>query len=145
MELIICNNPNDNSSFLIELIAKTEYCKNNGYYWVVSDLDLIPLFHGDYIGNGGGTSEEIAYSFLNAYEKRGIAILSYNELINILRDSQSIRNAVIICFDNQVYIDEDTFRPRVESNNINKLSHDKANMEVRILDGDFFYILKSKQ
>lgn len=144
MELITCANPNDNSDFLLELINKTEYYKNNDYYWVITDLDLIPRFHGDYMGNGGAVSEEIAYSFLKNYENAGIAIMRYNELVNLLKDSQCIRNAVIICFNNQVFIDTNTFRPKVESNNPNKLSHAEAEMEVRILDGDLFYVLRNE-
>jgi hypothetical protein len=143
MELITCNNPNDNSDFLIDLINKTEYSKNEGYCWVITDLDLIPRFHGDYMGNGGAVSKEIAYSFLEDFKNAGIAIMSYNELVNLFKEAQCVRNAVIVCFSKTVTIDTKTFRPRVETNNLNKLSHSNAKIEIRILDGDLFYVLKN--
>lgn len=144
MEIITFDNPNDNSEFLLELINKTEYCNSDDYYWVITDLDLIPRFHGDYMGNGGAVSEEIAYSFLQNYEKTGIAIMNYNNLVNLLKDSQCVRNVIILCFSKQVFIDTNTFRPKVESSNPDKLSHNEVKIEVRILDGDLFYILKNK-
>lgn len=143
MELITCNNPNDNSDFLIDLISKTEYSKNEGYYWVITDLDLIPRFHEDYMGNGGAVSKEILYSFLEDFKNAGIAIMSYNELVNLFKEAQCVRNAVIVCFSKTVNIDTKTFRPRVETNNLNKLSHSNAIMEIRILDGDLFYVFKN--
>lgn len=144
MELITCNNPNDNSIFLIELINKTKYNKNEDYYWVITDLDLIPRFHEDYMGSGGAVSKEIAYSFLKNFENSGIAIMSYNELVNLLNDAQCVRNAVIVCFSKTVSIDTKTFRPRVESNDLDNLSHSDAKLEIRILDGDLFYVLRNE-
>lgn len=144
MEIITFKNPNDNSDFLLELINRTEYCNSDDYYWVITDLDLTPRFHGDYMGNGGAVSEETAYSFLQIYEKIGIAIINYNNLVNLLKDSQCIRSVIILCFSKQIFIDINTFRPKVESSNSNELSHNEAKIEVRILDGDLFYILKNK-
>lgn len=104
IELIICENPDDNSGFVLELINKVEYSKNDNYYWVIADLDLVPSFHGDYKGNGGAISEIIVDSFHENFANTGIAIMSYSELVNLHKDKQCIRNAVIVCYSKQISI-----------------------------------------
>jgi hypothetical protein len=96
------------------------------------------------MGCGGAVSKEIAYSFLKNFEKSGIAIMSYSDLVNLLKDAQCVRNAVIVCFSKTASIDTKTFRPRVESNDLDKLSHSDAKIEIRILDGDLFYVLRNE-
>jgi len=142
MEFITCNDSNNNIEFLIDLIKGMQEGYHNSY-WVISDLDLIPLFHGDYKGDGGVNFKEIAYSFNKRVEKEKVVILNYNELMSILNDAQTVRRAVLVCFSSDFSIDTDSFRPLVEPKNPNILSNDNAKYELRILDGGLFIILKN--
>lgn len=139
MELIKCDKPHENAKFIIDLISKAQ-SKSEDNYWIISDLDLIPLFHGDYSGIGMGKPEEISLKFREKMEKESIAILSYNELLQILKDTQTIYQAVLISFRKNVLIDTKLFRPIVDAKNVEKSSHEQSSYEIRILDGDLFCI-----
>lgn len=145
MKLITCDDSNNNAQFLMNLIRETKYFENSNYYWVLSDIELIPLFHGDYNGSGGAISEETAYNFLKKYENNKIGIMKYNELIQLLEDTRTVTNGVFVCFDNRNLINKETFRPTVECKNPERICHYNAELEVRILDGDLFYVLENRQ
>jgi len=71
-------------------------------------------------------------------EKEKVVILNYNELINILNDTQTVRRAVLVCFSSDFSVAKNSFRPLVEPRNPNILSNDNAKYELRILDGGLF-------
>ena len=54
---------NNNSDFLIEQIQAVQLQMKN-CIWMVSDLDLIPVFEGDYSGVGGEEKYSCSYELL---------------------------------------------------------------------------------
>ena len=81
-----------------------------------------------------------AYTALEEYEKSNVIILDYKQLMQFLKDVQTLRNAVIICLEDNDKIDINNFRPEVESPN-KDMYDNRAIYEIRILDGDLFYII----
>lgn len=140
MKVLECSEPNDNISFLYDIINSLNIDKLK-YKWVISDLDLVPIFHGDYSGIGGEERESVSYNFIKRIEKEKVIVLNSDELFTILKDTQTIRNGVFICLAKEYDIEADTYRPRVESNKSNQMYDERAKYEIRILDGDLFFIL----
>lgn len=112
------------------------------YKWIISDLDLIPKFHGDYSGIGNEATLSAAYIFLNKIEHEKIAVLSSDELFCVLEDAIAIDKGVFICLEKQYSINKDTYRPRIESDKPERMYDHRAEFEIKILDGDLFYILE---
>ena len=139
MKVLEYNDSNHNSFYLIELLNSMTKIKEN-YYWVIADLDLIPIFHSDYSGIGNKEKTRIVINLLKTIEKNKIAILEYKQLMQVLDDTLSIRNAVIICLEKSYEIDLDLFRPTVESEN-KRMYDSRAKYEIRILDGELFFII----
>lgn len=139
MKTLECDNPNHNSSYLIDVINSLTEQKED-YDWIIADLDLIPVFKGDDLGIGKEREEGAADTLLKRIEKNGAVSLAYEQLIQILCDTLTVRNAVLTCFKKGCKIDLSTFRPRVESES--KTMYDsRAEYEIRILDGDLFFVL----
>ena len=69
MTLLKCDNSIDNAVFLADIIRNFDVDKNN-YCRVISDLDLIPSFHGDYSGIGRTTEPTAAYIFLSEIQRQ---------------------------------------------------------------------------
>lgn len=139
MKVLECNEPNDNISFLYDIINNMNIDKLK-YKWVISDLDLVPIFHGDYSGIGREESESVSYNFIKRIEKEKVIVINSDELFTILKDTQTIRNGVFICLAKEYDIETNTYRPRVESNKSNQMYDERAKYEIRILDGDIFFI-----
>ncbi len=139
MKILECSNSNNNSSFLIQLINDLTTIKND-CYWAVTDLDLVPVFQGDYSGVGEEQEEGVSYSLLKRIENSKVEILNYEELIKILKDTLTIRNAVLACFDHSYKVNIDSFRPKVETES-QKLFDCHAKYEIRILDGFLFSVI----
>lgn len=139
MRLCEFDDSNNNSNYVIELLTNAQK-KISDNYWLVSDLDMVPIFLGDYSGTGQIEKENVAYEFQLKMEKERISILTFNRLIEILKATRTIYNGVFMCFPNNVFIDKASFRPVVEAKNPNDMSHKDAIYEIRILDGDLFYI-----
>lgn len=140
MKTFECNDGNDNIFFLYDLINDLKIDKSK-YKWIISDLDLIPIFHGDISGVGGIEKKRIAYEFVKRIEQEKVIVLDSDELYKVLEDTQSIRNGVLICLEKRYSIDVDTYRPTVESNNVEQIYDERAKCEIRILDGDLFFVL----
>lgn len=140
MKILECSKPNDNIYFLHDIMDGLDINQSN-YKWVISDLNLVPAFHGDYSGIGGEENESISYKFLQRMEQEQVVILDGDELYCILEDTQTIRNGVFICLEKQYVIDTQTYRPKVESSNPDQLYDKRAICELRILDGGLFFVL----
>ncbi|WP_110930198.1 hypothetical protein [Paenibacillus bouchesdurhonensis] len=134
---------NNNSNFIINLLEVINK-KWSNIYWAVGDIEIIPKYNGDYPGTGQNKSIEVAFNFGNKVEREKIAYLKLSQFMEVLEDTQTIRNAVLICFPNDVPFDYN-LRPRVEANKLNKIQHELAQLEIRILDGDLFYILSKER
>ena len=78
MKVLEYNDSNHNSFYLIELLNSMTKIKEN-YYWVIADLDLIPIFHSDYSGIGNKEKTRIVINLLKTIEKDKIAILEYKQ------------------------------------------------------------------
>ncbi|MBT2288841.1 hypothetical protein J7E73_06745 [Paenibacillus albidus] len=130
---------NHNSSFITNLLDIIHE-KWRNVYWGVSDIEIIPKYTGDYSGSGQHKSIEVAFNFGNKVEREKIAFLTLSQFMEVLEDTQTIRKAVLICFPNDVPFDYN-LRPRVESKDTYKIQHESAQLEIRILDGDLFYIM----
>lgn len=139
MKTLECDNPNNNSFYLIKLIDNLTELKEN-YYWIIADLDLIPIFKGDYSGIGNERDEGIAENLLKTVEKSKAVRLDYEQLMQILYDTLTVRNAVLTCLEKSCKVDLNTFRPRVESES-KKMYDSRAKYEIRILDGELFFVL----
>ena len=142
MKVLECNDTNHNSLYLIELLNSMTEIKEN-YYWVIADLDLIPIFHGDYSGIGNKEKPRIVTHLLKIIEKDKIAILEHEQLMQVLDDTLSIRNAVIICLEKSYEIDLKLFRPTVESEN-KKSMIVVQNMKYVFWMENFFSLLQTK-
>lgn len=140
MKLYECGEPNNNIPFFISILNSLNFDKND-YKWVVSDLELIPIFHGDYSGTGSNDTHSLSYCFVKRTEHSKIVIIDSFELFNVLKDTQSIRNGVFICIENHFNIDINNYRPKVECKNTNQPYDSRAKYEIRILDGDLFFVL----
>lgn len=140
MRVLECYEPNDNTHFFGEILKGLNIDEAK-YKWVISDLNLIPIFHGDYSGIGGKEPQGIAYHFMERVEREKAVIVDINEMYNILEDTQSIRNGVFICLSRQDDIDIRTYHPKVECDCTDQLYDERAKCEVRILDGSLFFIL----
>lgn len=140
MKVFECEESNDNTYFLLNILRELQIDKSK-YKWGVSDLDLVPVFHGDYNGTGGAVSESISYGFLQKIEREKVAVIDDDERSVILNDTQTIRNGVFICLDKAYKVDIHTYHPKVERDDIEKLYDDRAKHEIRILDGDLFFVL----
>ena len=140
MKILECLEPNNNVYFLSEILNDLNVDKSK-YKWVIADLDLIPVFHGDYSGIGGEETENEVCRFLKSVEQEKVIIVNVNELYNILNDTQTVRSGVFICLNKQDSIDVNTYRPKVECNNADQRYDERAKYEVRILDGSLFFVL----
>lgn len=143
MKILECNEPNNNVDFLCNIINRLDI-DNSKYKWAISDLDLIPVFHGDYNGIGGEEKESMSYKFLQKIEREGVVVLDRYELYDILEDTQTIRNGVFICLQKQHSIDVNTYRPKVERDKAEELYDNRAECEIRILDGGCFLFYNAK-
>lgn len=139
MKILECSNSNANSSYIMQLINESTL-SNSECYWVIADLELVPAFHGDYSGIGGEQEESKAYSLLKRIESSKVEVVDYIQLIEILEDTLTIRNAVLDCFDLSYEVNLDSFRPKVESES-KKLFDSHAKYEIRILDGSLISVI----
>ncbi|WP_322906644.1 hypothetical protein [Paenibacillus campi] len=130
---------NNNSEFIINLLEVINK-KWSDIYWGAGDIEIIPKYNDDYPGTGKNKSIEVAFNFGNKVEREKIAYLTFSQFMEVLEDTQTIRNAVLNCFPDDVPFDYN-FRPRVAASELNKIQHELAQLEIRILDGDLFFIL----
>lgn len=130
---------NNNSDFITELINVISEEQNN-IYWGVGDLDIIPRYSGDYPGSGAHKIEEIAWKFGEKVEREQIVFLERTNLFEVLDDTQTIRRGVFVCFFNNSPYDYN-FCPKVEVTEVNNMQHSLSYLEIRVLDGDLFFIL----
>lgn len=133
------NDSNANSSYIMQIINDLTLSQNE-CYWVVADLELVPVFHGDHSGTGGEQEEGKAYSLSKRLESNKVEILDYIQLIEILKDTLTIRNMVLACFDLSYKVDLDSFQPKVEFER-KKLFDSHAKYEIRILDGSLITVI----
>ena len=144
MTILECDEYNNNSYFLKDIIRNMNInmakCK-----WIVADLDLIPLFNGDYSGIGGASFFNIAHDFCTKIEKEKIAVLNNKELFEILEFTQTVRNGVFICLEEKYSIDINTYCPSVESRKPEEMYDNRAKCEIKILDGELFFILEGNK
>lgn len=141
MKIYECNQCNDNSSFLSDVINSMNIDQSK-YKWIITDLDLVPIFDGDYSGIGRKASENVAYKFCKKIEQEKIAILNYCELLAVLKETRTIINGVFICLEKQNFVNFNTYRPKVESDVPQRMYDSRAKCEIRILDGELFFILE---
>ncbi len=143
MKVLKYDDANNNSEYLVNLIKSMTDLKTK-CYWALSDLDFVPFFHGDYSGIGIMEKKWPAYTALEEYEKNNVIILDYKQLMQFLEDVQTLRNAVIICLEDNYKIDINNFHPKVESQN-KDMYDNRAIYEIRILDGDLFYVISNSE
>ncbi|MGZ4164627.1 MAG: hypothetical protein ACXVPK_11365 [Tumebacillaceae bacterium] len=132
-------NANDNGDIINEIINLIQ-AESQDIYWGVGDIEITPKFRGDYPGTGNHKFEEIAFDFGEKVDTEKIVFITTSHLLKVLDDTQSIRRAVFICFSKKDPYDFN-LRPMVETKEKNKLQHKSARLELRILDGDLFFIL----
>lgn len=130
---------NNNSGFIKGIFNVISDGRNN-IYWGVGDLDIIPRYLGDYPGSGTHNKEDIAWKFGEKVERENIVYLEGRNLYEVLDDTQTIRSGVFVCFFNNSPYDYN-FRPKVEVQEVNAMQHSLSYLEIRILDGDLFFIL----
>lgn len=128
---------NENCEF-IKKIFEVIHCELVDIYWSVSDLDLVP--NAVEYGIGKNSRVEYAWNLYNQVIKEKIVFLNKKVLSNVMDDTLAIRNAVFLCYFNDVKRDYN-FRARVEVSKIDVIQHRNALVEIRILDGDLFMIL----
>lgn len=135
---LLFNNSNENSDFvkrLVELIYK----QKDENYWGISDLEIVPKSLIEYSGTGSSHVEEKVWNLYKKVQKNKIEFLNNDTFIEILMNTLTIRNAVIMCFSKEIKHDY-KIRARVSESKSVKLQHEKATVEIQILDGDLFTI-----
>lgn len=132
---------NENSEFTTRLIQVIDE-EREDIYLGIGDIELIPRYRGDYPGAGQHEFIDRAYEFTKRVERERIVFMTPLEFTEVLYDSQTIRRAVIICFSNGVPYAY-SLRPMVEVKDVNKIQHQLGQLEIRVLDGDLFYILSN--
>jgi hypothetical protein len=134
------NYPNNNSSFLIKLASIINIEINNEKIWAVGSLVLTPKFHGDYPPAKEAKFDEIAHSFAKKVEKEGIVYASFDEIQQILQDTQYVREGVFICLPRLVDRSFQFF-PLADVEDVEEIQHPLALVEIRVIDGDIFEVL----
>ena len=106
---IICDE--SNIKIILETVINVN-CKFPDSYWVITDFEIISVFHGDYSGFG---TEEPCYpadNFQSQMEKNKRVIMSYNELIALLKDTETVSFGLLFCFEDKSKIDNE-FHPKL--------------------------------
>ncbi len=138
MKTLVCGDPNQNVTYLVDLIhrltERTEDCD-----WIVADLELVPIFKGDYSGVGKEEAERATDALLHTIKQNKVVRLDYESLMRVLEDTLTVGNAVFICVPKSCPVDFNTYCPRVESER-KQMYDSRANYEIRILDGDLFFV-----
>ncbi len=103
-------------------------------------MDLVPKLSNEYPGSGESYATEVAWNLYKRVQKEKVEFLCKDMLTDVLNDTATIRNAVLLCFGNENERDY-SIRARVEGVNYDVIQNEKAILEIRILDGDLFTIL----
>lgn len=143
MRVFECNECNN--SYFLRAIINDMKLDETRYNWVISDLDLVPVFKGDYSGIGAEETQSVAYEFLKKIEREKISIINSRKLYSILEDTRTINNGVFICIEKEYNINVDTYRPIVECNKPNEMYDTRAEYEIRILERELFFVLEKKR
>ena len=143
MRVFECNECNN--SYFLRAIINDMKLDETRYNWVISDLDLVPIFKGDYSGIGAEEPQSVAYEFLKKIEREKISIINSRKLYSILEDTRTINNGVFICIEKEYNINVDTYRPIVECNKPNEMYDTRAEYEIRILERELFFVLEKKR
>lgn len=69
VKVIKCIEPNDNIYVVRKIFDDLKIDKAN-YKWVISDLDLVPRYHGDYSGIGGEEKKALRLILCGRWNKR---------------------------------------------------------------------------
>lgn len=102
---------NSNADIILKLISKLNYIHPNSK-WLFSDIDLEIFEHKEYSGIGIQTEEQLMDRFIKNVSNNDIMILRYDEIEKIFKNTISVIFGIIICFDENQYIDRD-FKPMV--------------------------------
>lgn len=134
---------NNNSNFIIKLLGKIDEIIK-GECWGISDLDIVPNSVVDYSSlERGGNSERVQQFELKVSEE-GIVFLTLKELNEILFCAETIRWGVLLCYKKNIRREKIIY-PLVEVQECNKLQDPHAIFEMRMLDGDLFFLLSNEE
>ncbi len=141
MEILECNTPNENIEFLKNILGNLVEDASN-LKWAISDMELIPVFHGDYSGVGAAQNEGKATLIQRELDQKTTIWVDTDQLNEILSDTQAIRDGVIICFEKSEEINDFSFCPMVHSEHPDHLYDKRAKFEIRVLEHSLFIILR---
>ncbi|WP_372010397.1 hypothetical protein NBRC13296_06825 [Paenibacillus chitinolyticus] len=128
--------PNNNIHEIIKLLDFLT--EKEEVQWIISDLDIVPQYHGDYSPNGKIENISHVYLFELEIQKNFFVSLNYSKLRKILEEASCIRRGVFICLQEKTELTE--FYATVEPKEPHAIQHKFGLHEVRILD-DLIFIL----
>ncbi|UQZ82173.1 hypothetical protein SK3146_01330 [Paenibacillus konkukensis] len=125
------NCPNDNSDEILGIVRLLTHHQKN-IVWLLSDLDIVPKYFGDYHPTGKKEPRLLVYNFMSKIQKEGFIAASFTELQDLLIETASIRRGVFLCVPDSTVLGD--FYAHVEPQNIDAFQHECAFHEVRVLD-----------
>lgn len=134
------DNPNENAHFISGILQSVSETVSNNVKWLISELELVPKYNGDYSPTGKNQNPDYAYHFTERIRNEHIVLCSGSELRLALEESTSVRWGVFLGFLDKTSTDVD-FYPTVEVEEIELIQHPLALIEIRIIDGDIIEIL----
>lgn len=120
--------PNNDSEEILGLLQfYTELQPNVS--WLIGDLELVPLYLGDYHPTGKAEPQRISLTLIQKFQEEGFLRLFLKEIEEMLNDSLSVHRAVFVCLPEHEEVSH--FRGDAESFS---LQHASALHEITVLD-----------
>ncbi|SEG78807.1 hypothetical protein [Paenibacillus sp. UNC499MF] len=121
--------PNNNSDEILGVLQfYTELQPNVS--WLIGDLELVPLYLGDYHPSGKvEPPQRVSLTLIQKFQEEGFLRLSLMEIEEMLNDSLSVRHAVFVCLPEHMRVRH--FRGDAESSS---LQHESALHEITVWD-----------
>ncbi|MEC0248197.1 hypothetical protein P4H65_20580 [Paenibacillus chitinolyticus] len=119
---------NNNSEEILGLLQFYTNLSRN-VSWLIGDLELVPLYLGDYHPTGKPEPQRISLTMIQKFQEEGFLRLSLKEIEEMLNDSLSVHRAVFVCLPEHVEVSH--FHGDAESLS---LQHESALHEITVLD-----------
>ncbi|WP_068773835.1 hypothetical protein [Paenibacillus sp. FJAT-26967] len=129
----------DSNNNIHEIIKLLEFLtEKEDVQWIISDLDIVPQYRGDYSPSEKIENRPQVYLFELEIKNNFFISLNFSKLRKLLEEASCIRRGVFICLQEQTELTE--FYATVEPKEPHAIQHKFGLHEVRILD-DLIFIL----
>ena len=90
MRKIMYEDCNNNATFLKELLVQIQALSDTELSWSVSNLDFIPIDHGDFVGGVPDIKMEKLYDFQKRILEEHRIIINHNDFLDLVENIRSI-------------------------------------------------------